>query len=165
MILNPIRSIFIDMCSKSETSFDDKRNIHDVKSKACKGKKKLCKLVKIFSFLPDLLSHPVLALYVAMQWKMVCKFFYLNTVLFMLFLSVYFFFIVGIFYHEDKEEWCNLKADKLRHILTCQNWNCPTLFSRWDDGFLVCEILLMMTTTILTLREIIQLISRRVFKK
>ena len=38
-IFNPIRSIFIDMCSKSETSFDDKRNIHDVKSKACKGKK------------------------------------------------------------------------------------------------------------------------------
>ena len=95
-----------------------------------------------------------------MQWKMVCKFFYLNTVLFMLFLSVYFFFIVGIFYHEDKEEWCNLKADKLRHILTCQNWNCPTLFSRWDNGFLVCEILLMITTVTLTLREIIQLISR-----
>ena len=38
-IFNPIRSIFIDMCSKSETSFDDKRNINDVKSKACKGKK------------------------------------------------------------------------------------------------------------------------------
>ena len=51
-LLNPIRSIFIDMCSKSETSFDDKRNIHDVKSKACKGKRSFQRFenFKIFHF-------------------------------------------------------------------------------------------------------------------
>ena len=52
-ICNPIKSIFMDICSKSETFFDDKRNIHDVKSKACRGNKKLskiCKLIKSFKF-------------------------------------------------------------------------------------------------------------------
>lgn len=52
-ICNPIKSIFMDICSKSETFFDDKRNIHDVKSKACRGNKKLskiCKIIKSFKF-------------------------------------------------------------------------------------------------------------------
>ena len=96
-----------------------------------------------------------------MQWKMVGKFFYVHTLHFMLFLSVYFFFIVGIFYHEDKEKWCNTGLDKSGNITACRN--CPTLFSGLDNGFLVCEILLMITTITLTIRETIQFASRRVF--
>ena len=134
-------------------------------------------------FFLDLLSHPVLAVYVAMQWKVVGKFFYINTLHFILFLGFYFFFIVGIFYQTDVDAWCNatrndnanrtfkialddegnFKDDNSSSILT-DCLTCPTLFSEFDNGFLICEILLMITTITLSCREIVQFASRKVFK-
>ena len=114
----------------------------------------------------QLLSHPVVATFITLKWKKSQKFFYTQSGIFIAFLLLYSTFIIYLF--NRPENSCSRFDTKLPSpaSIPCQaedysGRSSPFLNGNQPLGFLVCEILFLTLTLVLTLAELYQAMKLR----
>jgi len=93
----------------------------------------------------DLLKHPALEIFTKLKWKRYLKYFYFQSVIFFSFLLVYSTFLASLLNSP-------VTRTRTRDSIT----NCTKFMEADCDGFIVCEILLLTLTLLLTISEIFQ---------